>query len=648
MGRLAVIPSIRCFAWSALWLNSFWLVLVSIAIAQSPRSKQEPIDFAQLQAKIDSILPRIRPAVVSIECGGGSGSGVIVSADGLVLTAAHVIDKGNELTILYPDGRRFKGKALGSFGPADAAMAQIVEAGPHPFVNFATGKDLRVNDTVLSLGHPGGFDLQRGTPLRIGHILAIKNHFLQIDSALIGGDSGGPTFDLEGNVIGIHSNIAGPVHINNDSHISSFHLAWESMLAGKHDSQHYSESLREKERQEQSVPSPMDSKSNAKDGNVSDKDEPTTPGSERAPSKLKSLVEQSKANGGSLKLSREELLQLRQELATKTESLTPNGGSRLADAWANQWIDAFPLASEYGNSVYPVIVGGRKCALATSVAKNGLLITKASEVKGKSVTIEVEPKRFVPAEIVAIAESLDLALVRVADVALAPINLTRDSLRIASEREMGTLCASIGPESKPVGFGLVSVATRPLDGSSGAYLGVGLASASDEKESRPGVAILSIRPNSPALKSGLQLTDRLLRVNSIDIKSMEDLKVIIDRSVPGDVLRVDVQRAQTQLTLMITLGDGANLAPMPGSREQAVDGESTAMSRRRWFFAKGIQHDGAISPRDCGGPLIDLDGRLLGINIARAGRIHSYAIPIAEVKQFLTENGIAIRGGEGE
>jgi serine protease Do len=74
---------------------------------------------------------------------------------------------------------------------------------------------------------------------------------------------------------------------------------------------------------------------------------------------------------------------------------------------------------------------------------------------------------------------------------------------------------------------------------------------------------------------------------------------------------------------------------MPGAREQAMDSITASLSKRRWNFSNGIQHDCAISAKDVGGPLISLDGRVMGINIARAGRIQSYAIPISDVCNFL-------------
>ncbi len=602
-------------------------------IAQAP-SSAKPIDFEHLQTTIDALLPKIRPAVVCIECGGGSGSGVIVSADGLVLTAAHVIDKSQELTIIYPDGRRFKGKSLGTYGPSDAGMGQILEGAPHPFVNVASGLDLKVDDTVMALGHPGGFDPQRGTPLRIGHILSLSDDFFEADVALIGGDSGGPTFDLNGDVIGIHSHIADSLHLNSDAHIASFHRAWDAMRQGTHHATHYSNSLDEKEMRE--------TQSRAEANQQQQSELPTdNRGDTSQPSELRSLAERSKANGGSLKLSREALLQLRQNLAARMERAAPASGTRWIDTWARQWLAQFqPKTERFRKSVYRVIVSGRPVALGTAVHPDGMLVTKASEIKGKNAFVELGPQDLRPMEIVSISQTLDLALVKVAGVTLEPVDLRCASARSNTPSEMGTLCSAVGATDQSVGFGVVSVAQRSLDGKSGAYLGVVVAPDGQ------GLKIVDIKPNSPAVRAGLKGTDRIASVDGRAIKSNDELSDCIAAHVPGDLLRMDVERDQAQLTLMITLGDGAALAPMPGAREQAIDSESTSMSKRRWFFSNGLQHDCAIAARDCGGPLIDLEGRLLGINIARAGRIQSYAIPISDVAMFVRSNGFAIGTGD--
>jgi len=93
---------------------------------------------------------------------------------------------------------------------------------------------LEVTTIVIGLGHPGGYDVRRTPPVRIGRI-SMKNMggFLVSDCTLIGGDSGGPLFDLEGKVVGIHSSISESLSFNRDAPVSAAKADWDKMLEGK-------------------------------------------------------------------------------------------------------------------------------------------------------------------------------------------------------------------------------------------------------------------------------------------------------------------------------------------------------------------------------------------------------------------------------
>lgn len=583
------------------------------------------LDLKRIQEEILQQLPKVGPTVVSIEAGGGSGSGVIVSPEGLVLTAAHVIDKAKDLTIIYPDGRRFRGKALGTYGPGDAGMAQILEGGPHPFVDVAPADSLILGQTAFAMGHPGGFDLDRGSPIRIGHITEIANNFISLDAPLIGGDSGGPSFDLQGRVIGIHSHINDRVDVNRDGHISAFHRAWDSMKRGLHDAEHYSKSVKSQSDNAGSSPSGPKGDSLRVSGTSSE-------ARDRA-SRLQELVEKTKANEGKLKIDREELLKLRKQLTDQTDSLSPTSGGRIQDSWAAGWHAAFePHCRRYKASVVKVINNGRQTALATIVSTQGLVITKASEVKNRQIQLQVATidrsitDNLLPTKLVAIDEALDLALLKVEpSEALQPLDWSVCN----HTAPKGSLCAAIGVDSSPVGFGIISVSERSLDGKSGAFLGIGV------EPQEAGLKIIEIKTRSPALQAGLRVGDILVAAEANTLTSADQLSKIVASMLPGDPLRLDVHRDQTQLTITVKLADGTQLAPMPGNREQAIDSLTAKLSKRRWGFRLGLQHDCSIASNDCGGPLIDLDGKLIGINIARAGRIQSFSIPIHEVQQFV-------------
>jgi S1-C subfamily serine protease len=580
-----------------------------------------------IEKRILEVLPRIKPCVVCVQAGGGSGSGVIVSADGLVLTAAHVIDKAKELTIVYPDGRKFKGEALGTYGPADAGMARILEGAPHPFAEVHSGKDLELYETVIALGHPSGFDLQRGPPLRVGHITAIGENYITMDTSLIGGDSGGPSFDLNGKVMGIHSHIAGEIQTNRDSHIAQFIANWDAMKTGVHHPQHYSKSI--------GTGKPLPGPDTQDNQAMKDKDT-VKPRDPNEKSRLQELAQQAKGSGGKIKLSRDELRELRKSLAIRTEALAPAGGTRLLDAWANTWLTGYQslnsaaAADKAHTSVVKVQVDGRYVAMATCVHRDGWFVTKASEVKNRSVKLEPANQEALSAEVRAVDDALDLALLFAQMDRCNPIDLSHVTERSdAAKLPMGSLCFAVGASDKPAGFGIVSVSARPLNGKSGAFLGVGVKSVGES------LRIESVAPNSPASKGGLKVGDTILAIDGATVRSEEELQKIVQTHLEGDQLKLDVERGDASLTVLVKLEDATQLAPMPGAREQAMDSITASLSKRRWNFSNGIQHDCAISAKDVGGPLIGLDARVVGINIARAGRIQSYAIPIGDVYRFL-------------
>jgi serine protease Do len=94
--------------------------------------------------------------------------------------------------------------------------------------------DLNIGQWCLATGHPGGFERGRPPVLRLGRVLAIdENSAITTDCTLIGGDSGGPLFDVEGNVIGIHSRIGGPLNVNLHVPINTYREEWTRLAAGE-------------------------------------------------------------------------------------------------------------------------------------------------------------------------------------------------------------------------------------------------------------------------------------------------------------------------------------------------------------------------------------------------------------------------------
>lgn len=205
------------------------LPVVMMTLAHSVSAQDEPLEIspelkkifdegsptsvADLQAMQDHLIKltrKVMPAVVGVRVGGASGSGVIISEDGYILTAGHVVQRpGLKCTIIMPDGTQYEGETLGMQKSRDSGLMKIKKKGKYPYLEMGTSKDLKRGQWVIVMGHPGGYDKRRSPPLRVGRIYAKPRPggMIQTDCALVGGDSGGPIFDMEGKVIGINSRI---------------------------------------------------------------------------------------------------------------------------------------------------------------------------------------------------------------------------------------------------------------------------------------------------------------------------------------------------------------------------------------------------------------------------------------------------------
>ena len=195
-------------------------------------------ELKSLQVRVKGVVDKCSAATVGVLIGMGAGSGVIVSEDGLVLTAAHVSGKaGQTCSIVLPDGKRLKGKTLGSNTKLDSGMIQITEKGPNdgkwPFLSVGKSADLKKGQWLVSLGHPGGWQKGRPPVARLGQVRWSTKDAIQTTCTLVGGDSGGPLFDLEGNVVGIHSRIGYTLETNIHVPSDVFKVAWAQMARGE-------------------------------------------------------------------------------------------------------------------------------------------------------------------------------------------------------------------------------------------------------------------------------------------------------------------------------------------------------------------------------------------------------------------------------
>ncbi len=254
---------------TCLWAVSAFALLLSAPIASAidiPKPAEvlkwesgrvtSPDTLAELkalQSRVKDVSKQSLQSTVGIIVDNGAGSGVIVSEDGLVLTAAHVIIKPRQtITFVLSDGTFVKGESLGvdKANTMDRGMARITDAPPKnatwpgakegkwPAIDLGKSADLKQMQWVVALGHPGGPKPDRPPPVRIGRVGTAKRQpintpFLITDCTLVGGDSGGPLFDLAGRVIGIHSAIDAEYYDQNmHVPVDKFRPVWDRLLRG--------------------------------------------------------------------------------------------------------------------------------------------------------------------------------------------------------------------------------------------------------------------------------------------------------------------------------------------------------------------------------------------------------------------------------
>jgi serine protease Do len=531
--RLSVVLAVL----SAGLLLSPTLVRPSLA-APSSAAVQEPKDlagFQALQTQIQAVVHKVLPSVVGIQIGGSAGSGVIVSEDGIVMTAGHVVVKpGQAVTFFLSDGKPVKGITLGLSATADAGLMKITEPGKWPFVPLGDSASLKPGMWCLAIGHPLGYHQGRPPVVRIGRILQKSESMIQTDCPLVGGDSGGPLIDLDGKVIGINSRIAGPTDVNLHVPVNVFREMWDQMLKG------------------QAV-------------------QPVLPG----------------RDGPDVKAPFRQVVQI-----------------------ANQ-------------CVVRIKCDGQDIALGTIVGPDGWILTKASEVlapgpeikpRGR-ITCRLRDGRELEAAIKGVHAGLylgnDLAMLKIDAVNLPIIPWS------PLQPTVGQWLATAGLDDDPLAIGIVSVPRRAIP-PIGGVIGIQLAEKDGE------ACIEMVMPNTPAEAAGLKAKDIVTHINGQSAPNFMELRNLMRRHMPGETVHITVKRGQKTLEFAIKMKKFSS----PGlDRQTQMNAMGVGVSRRSDNFPAVLQHDTIVKPVDCGGPVVDLSGKIVGVNISHAGRTETYCVP---------------------
>lgn len=302
----------------------------------------------------------------------------------------------------------------------------------------------------------------------------------------------------------------------------------------------------------------------------------------------------------------------------------------------------------------------KRIALGAIIGPDGWVITKGSLIRGR-VTCRLKDGRELDARVVGIDEETDLGMLKIEAKDLPALSLggaapgERQFVTMraeatpgesAGEEEVDQLAetenpvlqpgdwlATVGLGRDPIAVGVVSVLPREIEKRDG-FLGIKMdINAVPPKGKPPAVVIESVTPDSAASEAQLQAGDRILSVNGQATAKPEDLGAVIRGRNPGDRVELRIERGDETITVVAIL---RGWAPNPAERRAYYQNNlGGTLSQRRFGFPSALQHDTVLEANECGGPIVDLDGRVVGINISRAGRTETYALPVELVRSRL-------------
>jgi serine protease Do len=647
-------------------LRVLFLVLALIPSATAFTAARPAEGFLAVQRQVETVQADMVRTTVALRVGFGSGSGVIISPDGLVLTAAHVIAgrPGRPIAAVLSDGRSLSATVVGADRESDLGLVKIEGASDLPTAPLGDSGVVRRRQWVLVTGHPLGNRTGRPPVLRIGRVLRLprpgidkEDRCVFTDVPMISGDSGGPLFDLQGHVVGINTMITAGT-----ARMESLHVPVNLAKAAV-------ERARKGEQPEtwtgpsntflQSM-SAATQAFQAADNAAAVKHATEAAAADATSASARLLLARALARSGKKPAAAAALKEAcdRGFLAAEVVRRDPDLRTLAQDAAVTPILarlDALDQLVGQRKSDWPVLneavlaepaagrglvriraASGSDIALGTILSADGDVLTKASELPEGALVVVLPDGSSVVPERGAVDPAWDIALLKLR-VSGLPV------LPFGEGGGVGRWTFSPAGPAAIAAVGIVGVAEMPVQGrgiapkaTSKAYMGVRLEPVErdvlDALQLQGGVRVF-VQPELPAAHAGIRDGDVIFQVDGKGVRdpdSMMDL--LVDRK-PGDPVTLHVARGEDRFDVTVRLTARPAGLPGRGGLPELLSGD---VSRVGGPFPKVLMHDAVLHPSQMGGPILDLEGRCIGMNIARADRTSTYAIPASELRAIYT------------
>jgi serine protease Do len=568
---------------------------------QTVATVQRPVgDLPRLEERVRRTAQAVLPSVVAVrnssdkssKVGGyqkNYSSGVIITGDGIVLSQGHVShwrfrdgspigSVGDRTTVILHDGRECPAELLGANRIHDVSLLRLLEPGPYPHVPIRATAQVAVGDWVLKIGHPLGYRKGRSAPVRLGRVIGGTTEIFGTDCMSSGGDSGGPYFSLDGQLVGIP--YYGPFPMHRYMADASFFRRTGGLNLTNVTRSKLIDSLLDAMRRGEVTPD---------DHEESDR------------------IDRELAN--SARLQTADFSQGSASLAQYRSIVEPTRAS-----------------------VVVVLNAGVAVGLGTIVGDEGWVVTKASELPGQP-TCRLPDGKVVAAQVAGVDPAFDLALLSVPATDLKPVRWADDF-----NPPVGTLLAAVGTE-QPLAVGVVSVPRRdlgaPVRPTDALPLRIPAGRPEINGNPRPMSgyslrAAFGLRRETVyhvwdvcglAASAGVRPYDLVYSLNGRRILAEEDILAAVNHRRAGDVVPVRLERAGKMMDLQLPLAPKT----LPDTNYRADD------------FPTVIECAVPFYSYECGGPIVDLTGRAIGVTIARVAPHGGMVIPGDCVQKLLPD-----------
>lgn len=274
----------------------------------------------------------------------------------------------------------------------------------------------------------------------------------------------------------------------------------------------------------------------------------------------------------------------------------------------------------------------RQLAYGTVIADGTSILTKWSEIERFTDSLYIMGAEGMgeKAEVTGVFSDEDLALITVTPEAAASEDLVPAKFYPA-DLPLGRFLTATRPDGKPGAFGVVAVLERNLRETDKAHLGI----EADGGYRGAGVRIANVQPEYGAAEAGLRSGDVILSVNDRDISGLQELKNALSDKKPGETVILRVETAGKERKIEVLLSNRPVLGQFAGGRLNAMERMGGEPSRIRDGFSRVVQSDMKIKAIQIGGPVVDLQGRIVGITMALAGRTRTYIMGSQAIMDLL-------------